>query len=371
VDDFFVLQSDVIMSTAESDLPEHIKGTLDVYTSQYETLVYFQDSSGANATSVPADGHTTCRYCGKGSPEVRFKTDCHALAECVGNRWLLAEDECDTCNKVFGSGIEDHFGKWSLPYRVLSCIRGKKGYPSIKREHLGWRIDSSATGISVHMLEGYKIAEFNEETQSFKFTQLPRDPFVPQSVFKALVRMAIALMPRDELSNFAPVIDWLLEKENPNVENYIPHVLHTVIPIRIPIDSVSAVLARRHTNELSVPYMIFVLMFSNYVFQIMLPCPKSLQSEEVRATLFPLLYGVDPLKPLKPKVLDLSGTQIVKDELVAYGFRFESMSHKHTSRYENIATRAYFIWQAGGSRHGNDISDWLQAEKQIVSGKSK
>lgn len=356
------------MNPEVTDLPEHIRGTMEVYKTKYETLVYFQDSSGANATSVPADGHKTCRYCGKGSPEVRFKTDCHALAESIGNHWLLAEDECDTCNKFFGSGIEDQFGKWSLPYRVVSCIRGKKGYPSIKREHLGWRVDSSATGINVQMRVDHEIADINEETKSFEFNRLPRDPFIPQAVFKAFLRMAIALMPREELKNFTPVIDWLLDRNHPiQLDNYCPKVLYTFIPIIAPFDTVAAVLARRHTNELNVPYMIFVLMFSNYVFQIMVPSPKSLQGEEVTATLFPFLYGVDPLNPLKPQVLDLSGTQIVKDEFVPFNFGFESMIHKHTSRHENIATRAYFIWQAGGCKHGNDVSDWLLAEEQMIA----
>ncbi len=357
-----------MIDTAQIDLPELIKGTLDVYKTKYDTLIYIQDSSGANATSVSSDGHTTCRYCGKGSPEVRFKTDCHVLAECIGNRWLLAADECDTCNKYFGGGIEDQFGKWSLPYRVVSCIRGKKGYPSIKREHLGWRIDSSASGLKMQMEEKYKIADFDNEAKSFEFNRLPREPFIPQSVFKALLRMAIALMPRDELTHFTPVINWLLDKKPLQLDNYCPQVLHSIIPARAPLDTVTAVLARRHTNELNVPYMIFVLMFSNYVFQIMVPSPKSLQGKKVTATIFPLLYGFDPLRPLKPQVLDLSGTETVRNEFVPYKFSFGSMEHRHTSRHENISTRAYFIWQAGGSKQGRDVSDWLLAEKEIIPG---
>lgn len=148
---------------AKSKRSKHIKETMEFYNSKYEILAFMQDSAGASAKSVPADGHHTCRYCGKSKPEVQFKTDCHALSETIGNRRLLAKGECDYCNKFFGNGIENHFGKWSLPYRVMSCIRGKKGYPSMTREHLGWRIDSSAIGLNIAMREDHKIGHIDEE----------------------------------------------------------------------------------------------------------------------------------------------------------------------------------------------------------------
>jgi hypothetical protein len=33
---------------------------------------------------------------------------------------------------------------------------------------------------------------------------------------------------------------------------------------------------------------------------------------------------------------------------------------------EQIQTRAYTIWLAGGCRHGNDLGDWLQAERDVL-----
>lgn len=33
---------------------------------------------------------------------------------------------------------------------------------------------------------------------------------------------------------------------------------------------------------------------------------------------------------------------------------------------ERIEKRAYELWLTGGCRHGNDLSDWLQAEREVL-----
>lgn len=68
----------------------------------------------------------------------------------------------------------------------------------MEREHLGWRIDSSATGLSIEMRENHQIGSIDEEQKVLELKEFPRDPFIPIAVFKTFVRMAIALMPRSE-----------------------------------------------------------------------------------------------------------------------------------------------------------------------------
>lgn len=354
------------MNTEENKLPRYIENTLGVYKDKYEIRVFIQDAFNPSVQYVSSGGCMTCRYCERGRPEVSFSTDCHALMEAIGNRKLFAEDECDSCNQIFGDGIETQFGNWSLPYRVISCIRGKNGYPSIKGP--GWRIDSSPEGPIIKTDEAHDFADIDQVIKSLKFRRLPRTSFVPIAVYKALVRMAIALMPRDELTEFKPVIDWLLEKDsNIRPETLCSKVLHVVIPAFPEPDTVCAVLARRHTDELDLPYMVFVLLFSNYAFQVFVPSPQTRQNESFTATIFPFLFGPSSSQPLIPEILDLGGIEIVRNEFVPLGIDFQSMTESVTSKHEYIATRAYFIWQARGSRHGNDVVDWLEAEKQVTS----
>ena len=68
-----------------------------------------------------------CRFCGNDEPTVTFKDEAHALPAAFGNTGLFSNYECDTCNHLFGEGIENHLGNWtkpSLTLRRLSLLSG-------------------------------------------------------------------------------------------------------------------------------------------------------------------------------------------------------------------------------------------------------
>jgi hypothetical protein len=44
-------------------------------------------------------------------------------------------------------------------------------------------------------------------------------------------------------------------------------------------------------------------------------------------------------------------------------------TRKNTVSREQIALRAYEIFQARGGHHGNDVQDWLQAEAELGLGR--
>lgn len=67
---------------------------------------------------IGPDIPTTCRFCGKSTPEVKFQNDAHAIPQLLGNRKLILVDECDACNSFFAAKLEDHLGKLLKPGRV-------------------------------------------------------------------------------------------------------------------------------------------------------------------------------------------------------------------------------------------------------------
>ena len=40
---------------------------------------------------------------------------------------------------------------------------------------------------------------------------------------------------------------------------------------------------------------------------------------------------------------------------------------KRTYTAEQIAERAYYLWLERGENHGNDVEDWLTAEKELTA----
>lgn len=156
------------------------------------------------------------------APQVKFKKLAHAIPDQVGNDWLFDREECDDCNGHFAKRVKDDFAKWTLPWRSMGRIKGKKGIPSHKSSDKQFRIDANerppedakAAGrvrhdLNIHMGLNDTRHELNEATNTMKLT-LERQPYVSMCVFKCLVKMAIAVMPAAGEQRCAHLKKWIL-----------------------------------------------------------------------------------------------------------------------------------------------------------------
>ena len=66
-----------------------------------------------------------CRFCGKKHPEVKFKMITHAIPEFTGNKTLISEYECDTCNALF-SQMETQMSNYMNIYHTAAQVFGKR-----------------------------------------------------------------------------------------------------------------------------------------------------------------------------------------------------------------------------------------------------
>jgi hypothetical protein len=270
-----------------------------------------------------------CRFCGKAEPEVTFRKEAHAIPESLGNKSLFTNYECDTCNKTFGDGIEDSFGKWSKPMRMMARVRGKKGVPTIKKgSQGGWRIEYVNAGFKISQIEGDPVMEVDEERKVITF-KLPRDPYIPVAVLKTFVKMALTIMPEEELDNFRTALSWICELDHGR--RFLPKggypILATFIPGPMPNDKIALFIYRRRTDMSAVPYSFFVLGYGNEVFQVMIPSPErdpvgiscTMPAFPNPRDIVPNEHGVSNVRPI-----DLTGHTIIKGDIVLVESGFES-----------------------------------------------
>jgi hypothetical protein len=344
----------------ELQIPAHaIPGAL-IFMQNYEQFKFDQQET---SRKLYVAGGDTCRYCGKKEPDVAFTDDCHALANSIGNRKLFAEDECVDCNHFFGDGIETDFGHWSLPYRVISCVKGKDGYPAIARA--GWRIEATEEGFRCYETEGYQISKIDEDQKVIYFP-LSRNAFIPENVYKAFVRMAISMLPRPELNELRDLIQWLRNPDlNATFLTHHPMVLISQYEYFPDVNNVRAFLYRRKTVEKRLPYMVFVLAFSNYVFQCSIPGPSDTEDlNELQLVSHPILLGLSDT-PINPEINSLKGIEKVRGQIVKFNIgSLEMMRQDHTWQ-SNVADRAYSIWEKEGRPHGLDWKHWFEAEQLL------
>ena len=169
-----------------------------------------------------SSGRRRCRFCELSEPTVSFEVTPAAVPASLGNKSLLAWDECDDCRAFYDSHLADGFEAFALPW-----------------------------------------VEGRGEAQA-----------VPVAAWKGLVRLALAVAPASELHHFGDTAEWVANPEHSLDAGLLRgegcHVYVTPAPVASPF----VALARRVGDEGRWPYALFFLGSGRAVFQTHLPlCP--------------------------------------------------------------------------------------------------
>lgn len=237
----------------------------------YEKLaVYFLDES--RPQYIGSKQHRQCRYCGSDRKTVKFKMIAHAVPEAIGNRSLIAHDECDACNKFFSETIEDSFGKLLLPMRTILAIAGKEGVPTYRSNDKRFRIDFNAAGSGFQIKDTLQNARIIDDVDGKKLRgSLHVQPHIPLRVFKCFSKCALAVMPPDELQLFAKAIAWILDPDDKKLARFLrgagcfKYYLHDELP------SPFIALLRRTTRDTPLPYMMVMLGTESIILHSFVP----------------------------------------------------------------------------------------------------
>jgi hypothetical protein len=143
--------------------------------------------------------------------------------------------------------------------------------------------------------------------------------------------MAISLLPESELQNFRSALAWIRNCDHGIglvKSNQFP-LLYTFVPGNDPLGHITAILLRRKSVDLPVPYVTFVLTYGNEVFQTVLPSPErdsALSGQKVRLPYFPTPYELDRdfvlAAPIKRELIDLTSRSLVKGETIQTVMRY-------------------------------------------------
>jgi hypothetical protein len=268
-----------------------------------------------------------CRFCKKTEPEVTFDNDAHAIPEFVNNHNLLSYYECDSCNSKFARTLETHMGDYMNPYHTLSQVRGKKGVPSVRKGGEKSIIDFKEGGLKIESHEGEReIFEFDEANKTITLKTI-RATYIPIAIYKSLTKMALTIIDEEELAHYENAMEWINEEEHDKSRFKIDNLkcIYSFTPGPLPHDFTTCTLFKRKENHKdNVPYMIFLLAYGNYTFQIYLPMSNK-DSGDVEFTAIPTPFDFgNKYGAPKYKILDFSSKEKVKNEEVCILMSFES-----------------------------------------------
>lgn len=265
----------------------------------------------------------TCRFCKLSYPERTFKKDAHVIPHFLGNKYLVSEFECDTCNELF-SGYENDLANWIGITRSVAQTKGKAGVPTFKSP--GNRLtsryveffDQKATKISTETPDRETI-DINTETgvTTINYT---KQPYTPIKVYKSLLKIALSALPVDEVEDYRPAFDYLLSQgENTNYQVFA-RVMVNVQPTRFSVPF--GTLFTKKDPDAKLPRHVFMLYYESHIYAFPLPFSQvDMKAGHYRDYEMTILYPPPILANLpdekaasRDRLVDFSGNEIVKNE---------------------------------------------------------
>lgn len=292
----------------------------------YDTIADYS-SNLEEKTILRDSGERKCRFCGRKEGEVTFDKDAHALSNLISNNRIFSMYECDECNGEYFKVIESNFAEYMKLRHTLSQTHGKKGVPSYKPDSQSFsRIDVKGDFTAKMKEDEDPIAVIDEEKHLIHFKG--KRTYVPNMVYKCLLKMALTVMPEGELSNVKNAMDYLMGRVKYNCRLPVLYRQYSGIqPFGRPI---CFLYKRKEDRPIkNVPQYLFLLAYSNFVFQMHMPfCDgdKFLQGNEINMTIVPTPEDLKQI--VKHETLWLESDKKVVNEEVLMDMHFDSFEEK-------------------------------------------
>lgn len=211
-----------------------------------------------------------CRFCGKPNGETTFKKDAHLVSELIGNKELFSDYECDQCNQYFGLEFENELGPFLGISRTLTGSKGKNGIPTFKSP--GEKLKAKAHLIADH--DTIIISREDPTDDSILVDpatgemriKVQKNPFIPLRVYKAFIKMALSLLPGEEVKNYYSLTNRFLMQNQPEVKSGCV-LFWYALPIHFNLPFHAFVFKKREPAERLHTHII-ALYFQNYIFSI-------------------------------------------------------------------------------------------------------
>ncbi|MCE0490313.1 HNH endonuclease [Pantoea sp. Mb-10] len=211
-----------------------------------------------------------CRFCKRNEPEVSFRKLAHVVPDFLGNKYLFSVDECDACNQKFGNTIETDLANFIGIHRTLTVIEGKKGVPKkhFQKERERVYLGKSNVLEFVSRESGSSIS-LDKENKTVT-VRSKKEPYYPFGVFKALMKVALNIIPKEYLSEYSEALEWVQEAHsNPIfIHPDLIQGFYTFIPGFNPFPDINILIIKRLDFVHDMPYMIFRICFKNFIYQI-------------------------------------------------------------------------------------------------------
>lgn len=212
-----------------------------------------------------------CRYCGQMEPAVKFKKVAHTISEALGNKAIITNDECDTCNETLGREIEQDLVTYLSPLRSFIAVTGKNGVTKVKDDSFAL-YSEEAKKMRIDLIEQEDKEkqhwEVKEDDNGLKVTVTHPQMVNLQDVYRAVAKYAIGVLLEEQLSHFSDTISWI-KKEKSAAE--LPRLCLFIDNNPRAKEKPSIAVFIRKNDDKTLPYSFVELQVSGVVIFAILP----------------------------------------------------------------------------------------------------
>ncbi|HHQ4328448.1 TPA: hypothetical protein ACSQRE_001790 [Clostridium perfringens] len=199
----------------------------------------------------------------------------------IGNKRLFSIYECKECNKNFGCSCEDSFGKYILPFKIVSEVFGRNKTMCHSEQFGEIRMNNSEpimphfNNSTKNLIKETKQGELLTMTDDGFKLRLKRKRYTPEWIYFSLLKMALGIMPFELINKYVYALATLKvvinnKSERDKILNLyvIPGVIE-FIPGKMCFSEINLELFKRKpTAPDEYPLCYFCLNFGHYSLQI-------------------------------------------------------------------------------------------------------
>ena len=179
----------------------------------WEPVFDHVDTRDTHEKTVIGRGKKTriCKFCHRGRPDVRFRSDAHIIPAALGNRSLFSQEECDNCNNKIGSRLENELVSSLAAIRQLGLYRSRKESTKYRPPGQPSFLVSVPEQRLVQVQEDSKqgTVKFVERTGNNIALEIPLPPFSLADVCRALARMAYFVASDELMPSASHLLPWI------------------------------------------------------------------------------------------------------------------------------------------------------------------
>jgi hypothetical protein len=207
----------------------------------------------------------------------------------------------------------------------MARICGKSGVPTIKHDAAGeLRIDGHPEGLEISVDQAEGFLDNDPATKTLTF-HLRRGPYRPAMVVKTMIKMALSVMPKEEMCNFQQALT-LIQPDNSSVVLAAPiPFFHTFVRGASARDRIVFAVMTRKRDDFIAPYAYVLLRYGNEMLQMVVPSPEKdgvLKGKNITLNPYPCTSKEDHVGS-STELLPFVSIDFVRDEetivAVSYG----------------------------------------------------